>query len=447
MKIKTRLRYNSLISLIVIMLMMLSLAWSFREIDKTDQNEKLVEEIRKIAFERITLRDDYILYREKRANIQWVIKSENMRELLETALERFTTPTDRALLQETRNDFEATFFAFSTILKKFEREKRSTKNGFVFDEAESRLIGQVFLKSYSLMDNIGRLYEATEIVATRARARSIVLIICCIVGGILAIIINSIAINRMVAKRLVALNKGVAIIGGGNLGYQIDIIGDDELASLARASNEMAERLRQSHASVEDLKMESAGREKAVENIIKLSMHQQALISAIPDIIMEVDSNKIYTWANEPGIEFFGKDVIGKKADFYFVQEQSTYDVVQPIFNGNEDIIYLESWQKRKDGQERLLVWWCRVLKDVQGNVTGALSSAHDVTESRLVEEEMKNLNEKLEQRVAQRTAELMAKSADLERINKVFVDRELRMRKLKERIAELEGKDVKRGS
>jgi PAS domain S-box-containing protein len=440
MKIKTRLRYNSLISLIVIMLMVFSLAWSFREIDKTDQNEKLVAEMERMAFERSTLRDDYILYREKRASIQWVIKSETMRELIETASERFTTPTDRVLLQEVRKDFEATFSIFSTILKKLE-EKRSTKNGFIFDEAESRLIGQVFLKSYNLIDNIGRLYEATESAATRARTRSIVLIIFCIVGGILAIIINSIAINRTVAKHLASLNKGVVIIGGGNLGYQIDIKGDDELASLARASNEMAASLRQSHASMEDLKMESAGREKAVENIIKLSMHQQALISAIPDIIMEVDSNKIYTWANEPGIEFFGKDVIGKEADFYFVREQSTYDVVQPIFNGNEDIIYLESWQRRKDGQERLLVWRCRVLKDVQCNVTGALSSAHDVTESRLVEEEMKSLNEKLEQRVAQRTAELMAKSVELERINKIFVDRELRMRELKARIAELERK------
>jgi predicted nucleic acid-binding Zn-ribbon protein len=70
----------------------------------------------------------------------------------------------------------------------------------------------------------------------------------------------------------------------------------------------------------------------------------------------------------------------------------------------------------------------------------------HEITARKLAEDEIKNLNAELEQRVTKRTAELTAKTAELERINKVFVDRELRMRELKERIAELEGiKDVKR--
>ena len=126
------------------------------------------------------------------------------------------------------------------------------------------------------------------------------------------------------------------------------------------------------------------------KHIRKLSLHQQALISAIPDIVMEVDINKVYTWANGPGIEFFGEDVIGKTADFYFVREQNIYDIVQPVFNGSEDVIYVESWQRRQDGEERLLAWWCRVLKDTRGNVTGALSSARDITERKLAEESLK---------------------------------------------------------
>ena len=83
------------------------------------------------------------------------------------------------------------------------------------------------------------------------------------------------------------------------------------------------------------------------------------------------------------------------------------------------------------------------MLKDAQGNVIGALSSARDVTERKLAEEEIKKLNAELEQRVAERTTELTVRTAELERINKVFVDRELRMRELKARIAELEGKTV----
>jgi predicted nucleic acid-binding Zn-ribbon protein len=48
-----------------------------------------------------------------------------------------------------------------------------------------------------------------------------------------------------------------------------------------------------------------------------------------------------------------------------------------------------------------------------------------------------------LEKRVVERTEDLAAKTAELERINRVFVDRELKMRELKARIIKLEEKEV----
>jgi len=154
---------------------------------------------------------------------------------------------------------------------------------------------------------------------------------------------------------------------------------------------------------------------KAEDEIKKLSARNQALLEAVPDIIMEVDTNKVYTWANRTGIEFFGDDVIDKEASDYFLGEQEVYQTVKPIFNGYEDIIYVESWQRRHDGEKRLLAWWCRVLKDVSGNVTGALSSARDITEIKLAENEIIRLNDELEERVLQRTTQLQAANKELE--------------------------------
>ena len=135
---------------------------------------------------------------------------------------------------------------------------------------------------------------------------------------------------------------------------------------------------------------------KAETALRTLSAKQQALLSAIPDIIMEVDTNKVYTWANQPGIDFFGDDVIGKPAGSFFEGGQDTDYMVQPLFNGDDNVIYLESWQRRKDGQKRLLAWWCRVLKDKGGNVTGALSSARDITELKHAAEERERLQAQL---------------------------------------------------
>ena len=131
-------------------------------------------------------------------------------------------------------------------------------------------------------------------------------------------------------------------------------------------------------------------RKRAEEALQVLTSRHEATLAAVPDIIMEVDVNKVYTWANKAGYQFFGDDVIGKEAADYFEGEQKTYSVVSPLFKGAEDTIYVESWQRRKDGKKRLLAWWCRVLKDSDGRVTGALSTARDITEQNQAEEELR---------------------------------------------------------
>jgi PAS domain S-box-containing protein len=134
-------------------------------------------------------------------------------------------------------------------------------------------------------------------------------------------------------------------------------------------------------------------RARAETELHALAARHEALLAAIPEIVMEVNTEKVYVWANPAGIAFFGEDVIGKEAGDYFEGEQNVYADVQPLFNGNEKTIYLESWQRRKDGQKRLLAWWCRNLKNSRGEVTGALSSARDITEQRLADEQIQILS------------------------------------------------------
>lgn len=133
------------------------------------------------------------------------------------------------------------------------------------------------------------------------------------------------------------------------------------------------------------------------EELQELSVRYEAILAAVPDIIMEVDTNKVYTWANQAGLEFFGEDVLEKEASFYFEGEQNTYERVRPLFDGDENMIYVESWQRRKDGEKRLLAWWCRILKDENGNVKGAISTARDITDQRETEEQIRLQNQLFE--------------------------------------------------
>ncbi len=195
---------------------------------------------------------------------------------------------------------------------------------------------------------------------------------------------------------------------------------------------------------------ELAERKRAEETLSLIFERQQALLASIPDIVMEVDLDQIYTWANQAGIEFFGENLIGKNAAYYFEGDHNTNLKAEAQVDTEPKVIHFENWQKRKDGEKRLLAWWRREVKDANGNVIGALSSARDITEQaqqetqilaaraalqellskaeqsrrallsvvedqKMAEEEIRRLNEDLEQRVAARTAQLAASNKELE--------------------------------
>ena len=112
-----------------------------------------------------------------------------------------------------------------------------------------------------------------------------------------------------------------------------------------------------------------------------MNISGKEIADLMPNIIAVVDSQKKYIWLNKSGLEFFGKDAIGKEASAFFIGEQEVYKQVEPLFHGDENMLYLENWQKRQDGQNRLLAWWCRNLKSAQSDMYGALSTAQDITD------------------------------------------------------------------
>lgn len=92
-----------------------------------------------------------------------------------------------------------------------------------------------------------------------------------------------------------------------------------------------------------------------------------------------------------------------------------------------------------KSGEERWLNQRNILVRDDTGRIVAIEGIVTDITDRKIPEEELCKLNEELEQRVRERTAELEQKNAELEKMNRLFVGRELRMVELKQRIRALE--------
>lgn len=107
------------------------------------------------------------------------------------------------------------------------------------------------------------------------------------------------------------------------------------------------------------------------------------------------------------------------------LNNKTGYDIVHRIALRNGAIKYVN---------ER-----CVTEYDAKGTPLRSLGTVLDITERKQAEDALTLLNQKLDVRVQQRTAELEERNEELERMNRLFVGRELRMVELKERIKELE--------
>lgn len=237
-----------------------------------------------------------------------------------------------------------------------------------------------------------------------------------VAGEVHGMIVNSVAfVLFATATALVA-----ALLIAGRLGYRIDSLvqfaedvqagnyytrakvagREDEVTKLAASLNQMLDTLARNER---ELRM--------------ASLYTRSLIEASLDPLVTISPEGKITDVNAATEKATGRsrtELIGTDFSDYFTEPDKARQGYQEVFLKGAVTDYPLALRHR-DGHITDVLYNASVYRKGSGDVLGVFAAARDVTERKRAEGEIRRLNAELEERVAERTANLEAANQELE--------------------------------
>lgn len=215
-------------------------------------------------------------------------------------------------------------------------------------------------------------------------------------------------VSRIVTKSIYELSVGTDEISNGNLTHRLFINSRDEIGELAIKFNNMAQTLynmiKQRNEAINELKYSEEKFNKA--------FNYSADVIAIVRL-----SDKLYIEINQAFLRTFGykrEEIIGHYSDEFnlWENEEHRLKVIQILDSGgmlrNEEI----TWNT-KYGEVRVGLFSTEIIEI--DCIECVIFVWNDITEHKKISEELKRVNDELEDKVNERTKQLMQTFAELE--------------------------------
>jgi len=238
-----------------------------------------------------------------------------------------------------------------------------------------------------------------------ARERAFVILLVCgictvIVAGALAL-----TATRSIARPLKQLEASARALGEGNFEYRVSTAGEDELALVGRAHNRAASQLQELY-----------------DALSRSEAHFRSLIENAGELIMVLDREGTIQYVSPASSSLLARspeDLLGSNlVSHIHVEDRARLRTILDSGSGTEIAASLEFRWDREDGSWQILE---SIVSDRLGDpaVAGVVINSRDVTARKQAEAQIRKLNEDLERRVAERTAELETAKVAAESANR----------------------------
>lgn len=210
--------------------------------------------------------------------------------------------------------------------------------------------------------------------------------------------------SRDISRELeVVKERGICVIDGDATTFMLDI-----LTKLKRDMTELQHYLERQAGLYESLEQSRGFLNK--------------VINTSADMIVVADKEGHITDCNAAAEKMLActkSALIGTKASEYWSSPEERLEVARRLKH-EESISNYETRLTRKDGTSIDISLSISLLRDDSDKVIGTVGVSKDITEKKKYEEELRALNERLEEKVLERTRELETLNNELKRSNKL---------------------------
>jgi PAS domain S-box-containing protein len=408
-----RLKFQMGLSALVLLVIVLSVSWVSVTTARSLGNTNLLGEISKGVFELHNLTREHLLHPGERSVRQWHARHEALSSLLGDV-----NPEDRRsarLLNELADSHRDVKALYTKII---ENEERGDADPEAKAASHDRLVGQLMMREQAMVSaatELLRLNRSRLLDMHKANSLFVIVLVTILASTVSGI---SYFLGRHIVRSLSRLREGTERIAGGDLAHRLNIEGRDEIAELSGSFDRMAESLA---AAREDLgrkitehRLAEAALRKTTELLETVFANTHLLIAYLDKDFSFIRVNKAYAEADGRDPESF----VGKNHFALYPNEENeaifrkVVETGEPFFVHGKPFVYPEN-------PGRGVTYWDWSLEPVfepDGSVGGLILSLKDVTERARAEEELDRYRSRLEDLVAERTAELAETNARLKR-------------------------------
>lgn len=144
------------------------------------------------------------------------------------------------------------------------------------------------------------------------------------------------AFARMISRPLKHLQQGFVSIGQGNLEHRVELNSRDEFERLALAFNEMAFKLQESHAALQDqIRQKDRALSEAFQKIEQEKVRYDVLLANVKDGLVAMNRNGKVMMMNQPALDMLGYDL-------QEMMDQPFHEIIQSESEGQVGIPYVK---------------------------------------------------------------------------------------------------------